>query len=99
MLRDEVWKKSITAASSQAGAFDTSTTTWAPSSASCQSLAGERVDARVGRRRKRVVARLAQLLDELRADEAGPADDNDLHLVSFRCRIRLAPLGSAGGLR
>src|SRR2546423_1316616 len=30
MLRAEVWKKSITAASPQLGALDTSTTTWAP---------------------------------------------------------------------
>jgi hypothetical protein len=34
MLRAEVWKKSITSASPQLGAFDTSTTTWAPASAS-----------------------------------------------------------------
>src|SRR6185437_16441194 len=34
MLRAEVRKNSITAVSSQSGAFDTSTTTWAPASAS-----------------------------------------------------------------
>jgi hypothetical protein len=44
-----------------------------------QSLAGQRVDARVGRRRHRVVAGLAQLLDELGSDEAGSADHDDLH--------------------
>jgi hypothetical protein len=44
-----------------------------------QSLAGQRVDARVGRRRERLVAGLAQLLDELGSDEAGSADHDDLH--------------------
>jgi hypothetical protein len=27
---------------------------------------------------------LPKLLDELRPDQAGPADDDDLHIVSFR---------------
>jgi hypothetical protein len=44
-----------------------------------QSLAGQDVDARVGRRRERVVAGLPQVLDELGSDEAGSADDDDLH--------------------
>src|SRR5918995_1643752 len=35
-LRDAVWKKSSTAASSQAGALATSTTAWAPSTASAR---------------------------------------------------------------
>jgi hypothetical protein len=48
-----------------------------------QSVTGERVDPGVGRRRKRVLARLAELPDELRADEAAPADDDDLHLPPF----------------
>ena len=52
-----------------------------------QPLAGDRVDAGVRRRRERVVAVVAQLLDELRPDEAGPADDNDLHLLSFRLSL------------
>src|SRR5947208_2000952 len=38
MLRAEVWKKSMTSASPQLGAFDTSTTTWAPASASASPL-------------------------------------------------------------
>jgi len=41
------------------------------------------------------VASPAQLLDELRPDEAGPADDNDLHPLSFHLPDRLA----AGGGR
>jgi hypothetical protein len=53
----------------------------------------ERVDPRVGRRRKRVVARVAQLLDELRADEAAPADDNDLHLTPFVVGSGSRPFG------
>ena len=44
-----------------------------------EALAGEGVDARVRRRRERVVAVLSQLLDELRPDEASPADDDDPH--------------------
>jgi hypothetical protein len=41
------------------------------------SLASERVDAAVGRRREFVVAGLAQFLDELGSDEAGSADHDD----------------------
>ena len=48
-------------------------------------LARERVDSRVRRRRERLVTGLPQLLDELRPNEAGSADDNDLHLVPFAC--------------
>ena len=39
------------------------------------------------------MARLAQLLDELRADEAAPADDNDLHLTPFVVGSGSRPLG------
>src|SRR5437016_1786441 len=56
-----------------------------------QSLARERVDAGVRCGRYRFVAVLAKLGDELRADEPGSADDNDLHGESFRVR------GEAGG--
>src|SRR5919106_2569255 len=49
-----------------------------------QAFAGERVDARVRRRPERFVAVLAQLLDELRPNEAASADDNDRHLGPFR---------------
>src|SRR5262249_8700456 len=48
-----------------------------------QSLAGDDVHASVRRRRQRVVAVRAQLCDELRPDQAGPADYDDLHRVSF----------------
>jgi hypothetical protein len=44
-----------------------------------ESLAGQDVDARVGRRRERVMACLPQFLHELGSDEAGSADDDDLH--------------------
>jgi hypothetical protein len=63
-LRAEVWKKFSTAVSSQAGALDTSTTTWGALERFGQSLAGEGVDARGRRRRQRIVAILAQLLDD-----------------------------------
>jgi hypothetical protein len=45
-----------------------------------QSLARDGVDARVGRGRHDVVAGRAQHLDQLRADEAGAANDDDLHV-------------------
>ena len=57
----------------------------------CQSLAGDRVDARVRRRRERLVAVLAQFLDELRPDQAGSADNNDLHLISLRVSVVRRP--------
>ena len=56
-------------------------------------LARERVDSRVRRRRERFVTALPQLLDELRPNEAGSANDNDLHLVPFVLFSR----GRAGG--
>ena len=48
-----------------------------------QAFAGERVDARLGRGRHGLVAALLKKLDELAADEAGAADDNDFHEGSF----------------
>jgi hypothetical protein len=44
----------------------------------------DRVHAGVRRGRERLVARVAELVDELRPDQAGPADDDDLHLVLLR---------------
>ena len=45
-----------------------------------QTLSGQRIDAGVRRRSHGVVTSVAELLDELRADEARSADDNDLHV-------------------
>src|SRR5262245_38937225 len=42
-------------------------------------FAGDGVDARVGRRRDDLMALLTQVRHYLTADEAGSADDNDLH--------------------
>src|SRR5262249_18457346 len=61
-----------------------------------ESLARDGVDACVRRCRERFVAVLAQLCDELRPDQAGPAVNDDLHLVPSRCLNAsrwLAPLG------
>ena len=94
MLRDEVRKKSITAASSQGGRVRDVDDDLGTLERLLQSLPGERVDPGVGRRRKRVVARLAELLDELRADKSAPADDDDLHLLSFRGMDPTRPLAA-----
>src|SRR5438874_2355064 len=51
-------------------------------------FARDRVDTRIRRRRERFVTRLVEDLDELRPDEAGSTDDNDLHVVP------LSPMGS-----
>jgi hypothetical protein len=48
-----------------------------------EALAGERVHAGGWRRRHRVVAVLGQLAHDLRADETGPADDDNLHDAPF----------------
>ena len=48
-----------------------------------QALAGERVDAGVGDGGDGLVAVLAELGDELGADESGAADDDDLHVMPF----------------
>ena len=47
-----------------------------------EALAGDGVDAAVGRGRDDLVASLAQNGDGLRADQAGAADDDDLHEVT-----------------
>ena len=60
-----------------------------------QPLAGERVDAGVGRRGDRLVAVLAQPGHDLRADEPGSADDHDLHDEPFCRPVHL--LGPGGG--
>ena len=44
-----------------------------------EAFAGDRVDAKSGRGRDRLVALLGELGDDLRADEPGAADDDDLH--------------------
>jgi hypothetical protein len=44
-----------------------------------EALAGDGVDAAIGRARDDLVAALAQNGDGLRADQAGAADDDDLH--------------------
>src|ERR1700748_2584087 len=89
MLRAEVWKKSMTSASPQLGAFDTSTTTWAPARASASPwpvmmstpVAG---DAASGSWPAR-----AQLGDEFRPDQAGSADYDDLHLGFLSAPFRM----------
>ena len=80
MLRVEVSKNSSTAASSNEGEFDTSTTTAAPASASASPSPVRVLTPEFGRRRHaRRDRALAELWDDLRADEPGPADDDDLH--------------------
>ena len=49
-------------------------------------LAGNGVDAALGRGSSDVVAALAQNSDALRADQAGATDDNDLHGLPFHFR-------------
>ena len=48
-------------------------------------LAGDGVDAAFGRGGNDLVAALAQNGDGLRADQAGAADDDDLHCLTLRC--------------
>jgi hypothetical protein len=58
-------------------------------------LAGDGIDARIRRGGDDLVAPLAQNGDGLRADQAGAADDDDLHdLPSLvgRCESRTRPL-------
>jgi hypothetical protein len=50
-----------------------------------QSVAGEHVDARVGRRRDGLTAVLVELGHELRSDEPASADDDDPHVTPFAC--------------
>src|SRR6516164_4321315 len=49
-----------------------------------EALAGDGVDAGIGRGDDDLVAALAQNGDGLRADQAGAADDDDLHGLSRR---------------
>ncbi len=91
-LRVEVVKNSSTAASSNDGEFETSTTTAAPSQGGGRAVAGDGVDAGVGRRGEGLVAVLAEQVDELRSDAPGAADDDDLHgLTTFVLCRSLAP--------
>src|SRR5437899_1852922 len=48
-----------------------------------EALARDRVDARAGRGLQHVVALLAEPARELRADQAGPTDDDNLHWLSL----------------
>ena len=50
-----------------------------------EALAGDGVDAGIGRGGDGFVAALAQNGDGLRADQAGAADDDDLHMRSPFC--------------
>src|SRR5213593_1831278 len=72
-LRPEVSKNSSTALSSNEGELARSITTCVPA------IAGDGVDAGIGRGGDDLVAALAQNGDGLRADQAGAADDDDLH--------------------
>ena len=47
-----------------------------------ESFAGDRVDTRVGRGGYRLMTLIAKLLDDLRPDEAGASNNDDLHLRS-----------------
>ena len=78
-LRVEVSKNSSTAASSNDGEFDTSTTTDAPSSASASPSPVIVLTPVSGDAGDRLVAVLGELVDDLRADQPGAADDDDLH--------------------
>jgi hypothetical protein len=49
-------------------------------------LAGDGVDAALGRGGDDLVAALAQNGDGLRANQSGAADDDDLHGFDLRCR-------------
>src|SRR5262249_14509627 len=53
-----------------------------------ESLAGNRVDACVRRSRDCLVALLLELRDDLGADQAGSADDDDLHDLTSRSSAR-----------
>src|SRR5262245_7350891 len=53
-----------------------------------EALAGDAVDAALGRRSDDVVAALAQNGDGLRADQAGATDDDDLHSLHSQLELR-----------
>ena len=72
-------KNSSTALSSNEGELARSITTCAPARASLSPSPVMRVDAALGRGGDDLVAALAQNGDGLRADQAGAADDDDLH--------------------
>src|SRR5882672_3980800 len=76
-LRPEVSKNSSTALSSNEGELARSITR--AGQGLFEPLAGDGVDAAVGRGGEDFVATLAQNGDGLRADQAGAADHNDLH--------------------
>src|SRR5215831_18006115 len=78
-LRPAVSKNSSTALSSNDGELARSITTCAPGHGLFEALAGDRVDAGIGRCGGGLVATLAQNGDGLRADQAGAADDDNLH--------------------
>ena len=75
-----VWKKAGEA-SSKVGEFVRLTTTSAPASAVGQALPGEQVHPGGRRERHRLVPGGLQDLDDLRPDEAGPAQYGDLHAM------------------
>src|SRR6266403_1856004 len=75
-LRPAVWKNSSTALSSNEGEFDHHLRA---GHGLFEALAGDGVDAGIGRGGDDLVAALAQNGDGLRADQAGAADDDDLH--------------------
>src|SRR5260370_10734681 len=80
-LWPEVSKNSSTALSSNEGELARSITTCAPATASLTPLAGDGVDAAIGRGGDDLVAALAQNGDGLRADQASATDDDDFHGV------------------
>jgi hypothetical protein len=84
-LRPEVSKNSRTALSSNDGELARSMTTCAPARAPLSPSPGHSVDAACGRGGNDLVAAVAQNGDGLRADQAGAADDDDLHdVLSFQ---------------
>jgi hypothetical protein len=82
-LRVEVSKNSSTAASSNDGEFDTSTTTAAPKKASARPSPVSVFHARVRGGRRRFVAAVAELGDDLRADEPAATYHDEFHDAPF----------------
>ena len=89
----EVVKKSITASSSKEGEFETSISTSAPSSTFASPSPVSVLTPVFGRGGHSFVLLLAEAGDDLRTDQAGSADDNDLHGVPFFVdfSVRLMP--------
>src|SRR5436189_1740167 len=99
-LRPEVSKNSSTALSSNEGELARSITTCAPGHGLLEPLAGDAVDTAFGRGGDDLVAALAQNGDGLRADQAGTADDDDLHgLPSVVEDWPLSMTGDPNGVR